>query len=100
MPKLGIHLQHGFNDDEVVVTINGEERLRRQGVRTKRMLGVAEHTKVDVDEGPLSIDVSVPSRNLEQHVDLHCAADLFLGLSITADGTIRAITRDKQFGYG
>jgi hypothetical protein len=97
--KLGIHLQNGFDDDEVVVTIDGEERLHRHGVRTKRLLGLAEHTQIDVADGPISVTVSVPNRGLKHVMQIEPGTERNVGISITPDG-IRTMAQNERFGYG
>jgi hypothetical protein len=99
MTRLGIHLQDGFTGDEIVVKINGEERLRRKDVRTKRVLGLAEHAELDVDDGPLSIAVSVPSRGLEKRIELEGSDEAYIGISLI-DDDIRMIRSKTPFGYG
>ena len=99
MAKLGVHLQDGFSGDEVVVKVNGEERLRRSAVSTRRVLGLAERAEIEVEDGPLSIEISVPNRGLEKRVEIEASGEIHLGASLAGDG-IRVITRDKPFGYG
>ena len=99
MARLTIHLQNGFDDDEVVIRSGGEELLRRTGVKTRRVLGLAEHTGIDVPDGPRSLDISVPNRGLEKHLDLDVEGDVHVGVSVDGNG-LRVITRDKPFGYG
>ena len=99
MAKLGLHLQEGFTGEEVVVRVNGEERLRREGVRTRRVLGLAEHVELDVDDGPLSIEVSVPARGLEKRIELEADDKVYVGISLSG-GDLRVITRKTAFGYG
>src|SRR5258706_8256545 len=64
MAQLRIDLQDGFQDDDVVVKVDGEERLRQAGVTTKKVLGLAGSVTVDVPEGQRSIELSVPSRGV------------------------------------
>lgn len=99
MARVGIHLQDGFTGDQVVVRVNGEERLRRDDVRTRRVLGLAEHAELDVDDGPLSIEVSVPGRGLEKRLELEASGEVHVGVSLAGDD-VRMITRKTPFGYG
>ena len=99
MARLGVHLQDGFSGDEVVVKVNGKERLRRSAVSTRRVLGLAERAEIEVEDGPLSIEISVPNRGLEKCVEIEASGEVHLGASLAGDG-IRVITRDKPFGYG
>jgi hypothetical protein len=98
MAMLGIDLQEGFEGDEVVVKVNGEELFRSADVRTRRAAGLATHARFTVDDGPLSIEVSVPSRGIEKRIDVDARDRLFLGLSITGDD-VRVIQRSQPFGY-
>jgi len=99
MARLGIHLQKGFTDDEVVVRVNGEECLHRQGVRTRGVLGLAEHAELEVKGGPLSLEISVPSRGIEKRVELEASDETYVGISLTGED-LRVITRKTPFGYG
>jgi hypothetical protein len=97
--KLAIDLQGGFDDDVVVVTVNGRELLRRQSVITKRVLGLAARTSFDLDDGRLEIEVSVPGRGLSTRLEAELSGELHLGVSLAADG-VRIIVRHTPFGYG
>jgi hypothetical protein len=99
MAKLGLHLQEGFSDDEIVIKINGKERMRREKVSTRRVLGLAEHVEIDVDDGPLSIEVSMPAHGLEKRVELEASDKVYVGISRAGDD-LRVITRKTPFGYG
>ena len=99
MARLGIHFQDGFTGDEVAVRINGEERLHRDGVRTRRVLGLAEHAELAVDDGPLAIEISVPRRGLEKRIQLEASDEIYLGVSLTGND-LHVIIRKTPFGYG
>jgi hypothetical protein len=100
MGKLGIHLQNGFDGDEVVVRVNGNELMRRNDVRTRRILGLAAHEEFEVGDGPLSLDVSIPGRGVEKHIELDEGGnERYVGLSLE-DGDLRVIQRSTPFGYG
>ena len=99
MAKLGLHLQDGFSGDEIVIKINGEERMRREKVSTRRVLGLAEHAELDVEDGPLAIEVSMPARGLEKRVDLEASGEAYVGISLAGDD-LRVITRKTPFAYG
>jgi hypothetical protein len=97
--KLAIDLQGGFDEDEVVVIVNDEVLLRRQSVITKRVLGLAARTSFDLNDGPLEIEVSVPGRGLSKRLEAELSGELYLGVSLAADG-VRIIVRHTPFGYG
>lgn len=99
MASLRIDLQDGFQDDDVVVKVDGEERLRQAGVTTKKVLGLAGSVTVDVPEGQRSIELSVPSRGVTKQVDIDTEKTTHVGLSL-AGHDVTVIVRDKPFGYG
>jgi hypothetical protein len=99
MAKLGIHLQNGFENDEVIVRAAGHELMRRENVSTRRMLGLAAHDEFEVSEEPLSLHVSIPGRGVEQAIELEAGEERYVGLSLDG-GTLRVTKRAKPFGYG
>jgi hypothetical protein len=99
MASLHIHLQEGFCGEEVVVTVDGEERLRKGDVRTRRMLALASHDTFDVAEGPHAVDISIPARGIEKRIDVDAQGDVYVGLGLASDG-LRVRVRDTRFGYG
>jgi hypothetical protein len=99
MAKLGIDLQDGFEGDDVVVKINGQEVMRRGDVSTKRILGLAGSHRAEVGNGPVTIEVSVPSRRIEHRLEVDASNDVYVGLSLV-NGRLEPIIRKKPFGYG
>jgi hypothetical protein len=66
MPKMRLDLQEGFNNDDVEILVNGNAVFRTAGVTTKRMLGLALATEVEVPAGPLHIEIPVPTKKLSK----------------------------------
>jgi hypothetical protein len=99
MAKLGIHLQNGFDGDEVVVLANGNELMHRHDVSTRRILGLAVHEEFEVGNGPLSLDVSIPSRGIRKRIEVEEGQERYIGLSLE-NGDLRVIQRSTPFGYG
>lgn len=99
MATLDIHLQEGFEGEEVVVRVDGEERLRRDAVRTRRALALAEHVSFDVDAGPRIVEVSIPTKSIEKRLEVEVRDRLYIGLGLAGD-ELRVRIRDKPFGYG
>lgn len=99
MAKLGIDLQDGFEGDEVIVKIDGEERFRRSDVTTKRVLGLAANAKFEVPDGAVSVEICVPNRGIETRLELDVSGDTYVGVSLEG-GEMPAIVRSKKFGYG
>ncbi len=99
MPTLRIDLQEGFDGDDVILRVDGEECLHRQDVRTKRTLGVAGNVKVEVEAGARTLQIELPGRGVTRDIPLDVQGRLYVGLSLR-DGEVDALIRDKPFGYG
>jgi hypothetical protein len=99
MATLRVDFQDGFQDDEVVVSVDGRERARRAGLTTKRVIGLAGNETIDVEPGKRTVLVSVPSRGFGTQIHVTVEEASYLGVSIMAGG-IAVIVRDQPFGYG
>ena len=99
MARLHIHLQEGFGGEDVAVTVDGEERLRRDDVRTRRVLGLAFHDAFEVADGPHIVKVSIPARGIEKAIDVDALGDVYVGLGLSGDD-LRVRVTGTRFGYG
>jgi hypothetical protein len=103
LAELQVDIQDGFEDDLVVVRVNGTEVFREEGVTTKLLLGGTDFTSgnaphVQVPEGSVDVEVLVPSKNLSRTISVQASQKTYLGVSIQA-GKIHYIELDKPFGY-
>jgi hypothetical protein len=93
-----IDLQEGFNNDVVEIFVNGQSVLQREGVTTKRMLGLALSAEVEVPDGPVDIEIKVPTKNLSKTFSIKASDTPNLGISIQ-NGELKSITSRRRFGY-
>ena len=93
-----IDLQEGFSDDVVEIYVNGTKVLEKEGVTTKRMLGLALSSEIEVPDGALDIEVRVPTKNLAKTFSVASSDTSNLGISIQ-NGELKSITSKKRFGY-
>ena len=98
MITLGIDLQEGFESDQVVIDINGQEFFRQEKVETKLLLGYGETLIFQVPQGNTTIIVSLPQKKQEKTIKLDLKKDTYLGISVTPSG-LEYITSDKPFFY-
>src|SRR5688500_11175721 len=98
MTMLYIALEEGFENDVVVVTVDGVERYRNEDLLTKVQSGLADQFQVDVQPGQSTIETSVPSRNVSGTTTVDVAGDLHVGISLFGD-SIRFRTSSGTFGY-
>lgn len=99
MVTLAIDLQDGFEDDRVLVRVNGEEVFHKEQISTKLLLGLADSFETEVEKGPVSLEIRVETRDIVETVPLDVSADIYLGVSIV-NGMLDYTVSDKPFGYG
>ena len=98
---LAIHLHEGFVDDTVVLSLNGEEVLRKQHVTYSPLLGYADVSfERQVQPGRIRLQLQLPERGRTASMDLELQSDTYIGVFV-ADGEIQ-FTPPSQvpFGYG
>jgi hypothetical protein len=97
MAVLHIALQEGFSDDQVTVSVDGREVLRRMGVSTRLQVGLAEAIDVAVDQGRHAVTVS--ARSGLESIDVEVQDEIYLGISLGRSGTIEHRVSRERFGY-
>jgi hypothetical protein len=90
-----VDLQDGFNDDRVELYANGVKVFAEEGVTTRRQLGFALSTEIEVPAGALEVEIRIPTRQLSKTFSVDTPN---LGISIR-NGDIEIITSGKRFGY-
>lgn len=99
MPTLHIELQEGFQDDTVVVRVDGAEVLRKERVKTRLQTGFAAAAGIEVKPGSVAVEVSLPAAARSAHIDVTVNAALWLGVSLAADRTVHFTVAQAAFGY-
>ena len=79
---LTIDLQEGFEGDQVVIAVDGREVFRKQGVKTRQQIGLAERVRLDVGAGQRSLRVSLPDRDLQREMQVDTTANPILAVSL------------------
>lgn len=64
MRSLAVLLLEGFDDDEVVVSVDGREVDRRAGITSSPLVGLAAELGLQVDDDAREVTVAVPARGL------------------------------------
>ena len=99
MARLRVDFQEGFADDEVDVRVNGQESLHREGVTTKRMLGLASTSEIEVPaDQPVDVEIKLPKKHLSKTISLPPSESIYLGVSVS-DGELQFTVSPKAFGY-
>lgn len=94
MPTIRIALQDGFEGDTVVIKVNGKEVFNQESVKTKRQIGKAAAFEFEVDEGPTSVEVSLPLRNLSETIALKVSGEVYLGISVIENRIEHRVSSD------
>ena len=82
MAVLRIDLQEGFDNDTVVLRADGAEVWRKDKVKTRLPVGVAESFEVRTARDRATIEVQVPARRLTASVEIDVIQYPYLGVSI------------------
>jgi hypothetical protein len=101
MPLLHVALQEGFQDDRVVIKVNGAEVASRPAVTTRNQIGFAESVEVEVPAPDITVEIQVPSRQLSGSVPVDVEGvegKVYLGVSI-AHGRLEMVQQREAFGY-
>ncbi len=93
MPELSIHLRETFNDDALVIRVNGVERRRLDGVTTRLLLGYAEIVGEELAAGPNLVEIELQSKGRSASVQIDGSQDADVVAAAVAEA-IDAMQRD------
>lgn len=101
MPLIHIAIQDGFQNDTLVVRLDGAEVYRRAGLKTRMQIGLADSFSFDAAPGAAELLVEIPTRNagVTIPVEVPPVGELHVGLSVTPDGAITYQSTDEPFRY-
>jgi hypothetical protein len=97
MPLLHVALQEGFGGEPVAVSVNDRELFRKDDVRTRTQIGRADSFELTVPAGDARIGVT--ARGTTTQIPVSLSADLYVGVSLTPEGTIVHKQSTEPFGY-
>jgi hypothetical protein len=97
MPLLHVALQEGFGGEPVAVSVNDRELFRKDDVRTRTQIGRADSFELTLPAGEAR--VAVTARGTTTHISVSLSADQYIGVSLTAQGTIVHKLSTEPFGY-
>lgn len=98
MTTIRIALQDGFEDETVVIKLNGKEVFNQEHVKTKRQIGKACAFEVKSESGLANVEVTLPSRKLSDHISVKVADEVYLGISVV-NGRIEHRVSAEPFRY-
>lgn len=90
-------LQDGFDDDTVVVSLDGREVRRLEGLTTRHQISLARGVDLEA-QGPARVEVSVPARRLSRTEVLPLDAPTYVAISVRDDALSWRI-QHEPYGY-
>ena len=97
MPQIHIALQEGFAGNSVTISIDGREVYRKDHVRTRTQIGLADSVQVAHDPGPAKFDIRTDKKSAAFTETV--AGDVHIGISLSPDGTITHRASTQAFKY-
>ena len=97
MPLLHVDLQEGFLGEPVVATVNERELFRKDGVRTRTQIGLADSFEIVLPPGP--VEIALTARGTTHDISTSLSSDLYIGVSITPEGRFVHKQSSQAFGY-
>lgn len=81
-----VALEDGFDDDTVVLRVDGEEAFRRDGVTTRTQISRAADAELDVPERGATLEVDVATRGVRETIELDPAVRPVVAVSLRDGG--------------
>ncbi len=85
MHFLYISLLDGFEDELAIIKVNGDTVFHKEAIFSKLCKGCAEEVEVQVDEGDVEVEFSLPLRDLSEKVTIKVLSPIYLGFSLHHD---------------
>jgi hypothetical protein len=98
VPEIAVDFQEGFENDEIVLYVNGKEALHLPSVSTSKLTGVASSHRIEVSTDSVELHLSLLTRKADTTVALRIEKARFVGFSLV-DGAIHCITSEKPYMY-
>ena len=106
MAELSIDFQDGFNSDTVVISADGREVGRAEGVTSRNQIGFAGTITVLLAGGETTLEITLPTRKdpggtgpLVRRISVDPVVAPHVGISISRDGDVTSRTSATPFGY-
>ena len=99
MTLVHVAFQEGFENDAVVLRLNGAEVFRQAGLTTKNQIGYADSFETDVPPGPVRLEVDIASRGTNGSQMLHANGPTYVGVSLDRERRPTFHVSLEPFGY-
>lgn len=99
MQTLKIELQEGFQDDAVVIRVNGSEIMHEDHVKTRTQIGFAAGTTATIPEGKATLDVALPAAGISGAFEADIQGPTWIGVSLDSSRALHFKLSQTPFGY-
>ncbi|SEG97899.1 hypothetical protein SAMN05444920_111106 [Nonomuraea solani] len=97
MASVRIDFTDGFDDDELIVRVNGEIAFHRLDVSTSPLIGLADSVELTLPPGERAeAEIELPGRGAATRLDLREAPQI----AVSVSGSTLSHTAGTEFGYG
>jgi hypothetical protein len=93
--EITIDLREGFDNDRVVIEVNGAEIYRAESVRTDYSIGLADIVRATCPPGIVRCEAAVPNRRLHAEYETEVEQPLFLTVRIDPAGSLTITPADE-----
>jgi len=97
MPRLHIALQNGFAGIPVTLVVDGQEVFRKENVRTRTQIGLADSIELERADGPVKIEVT--AGDVAGSIAAHLAGDLYVSISVSPEQRLVHKSSPTPFRY-
>lgn len=92
-----VEFQEGWSGDPVDLIVGGEERYHGSP-QTRTQIGFAESVSVEADEA-VGIQLQLPDGTQAELRQPGLGGEVWLGVSMEDDGSLRVVEQPSPFGY-
>jgi len=98
MGILHLAFQEGFEDDIVVVRIDGKEIYRKEHVTTRYQINYADSFELNVEEESVNVEILIPAKELSKKFSVKIANAVYVKV-LVRKGEIKYYVSDKPLRY-
>ena len=98
MAVLNLYLTQGFQNDRVVVSVDGNKVFDGDGVTTEKLLGLAKQLKpVTIDGDTAHLEIALPEKGLSATIDADLSKGTHVPVAIENGQFTHSV--QKQIGF-
>lgn len=94
---INVALQDGFEGDDVLIRVDGDEAFRGEDVTTRTQISHAADAQLEVPDGPFTLEVDVPTQEVRETFQLDPRSQPNVAISLR-DGQLVA-AYPEQLGF-